>query len=164
MFMLLVSAVFQQAYAQKPCDQITPAILTAAGVPSVTKLGGSGCRFLTAAKWRRQSDPGELDIIPAKVTSASPAVFDKLQDEWFAQHGRRCGLELGLGKKAAWCGTGSVTSLDYALLILRGDVISEIVLHNWIQAPNPSRDMAMRLAQDVFGPSSEEAPLVRPKD
>ena len=159
-----VSAASQWSFAQKACDRITPAVLTADGVPPVTKLDGPVCKFQTVSKWRRQVEFGELTIIPEKEPSGSPEAFEKLEAEWYSQHGRHCGLEVGLGKNAAWCGTGSAASLDYELLILRGNVISAIVLHNWIQPPNPARDMAMNLARDVFGPVTEEAPLVRPKD
>ena len=159
----IVGAASQPAYGQRPCEQITPTTLAADGVPPVTKLQGASCSFVTQAKWRRQSQPGVLEIIPMQMSEASPADFDKLQSDWLAQHGRRCGQEPGLGKKAAWCATYSVDSMDYQLLILRERTISIVFLHNWITPPNPAEAMAKNVALDVFGPAPEEAPLVRPQ-
>jgi hypothetical protein len=161
LLLILTSSVL--AHAQKACDAITPAVLAADAVPAVTRVPGASCSFVTQERWRGQSQPGVLEIIPAKVSGATPEDFDKLQKDWLAQHGRQCGLEVGLGRSAAWCGTGSVDSLDYQLLILRGSTISVISLHNWVRPPNPSRAMARRVALDVFGPVSVDAPLARPE-
>jgi hypothetical protein len=159
-----VTAATQSGNAQKSCGQITPAVLAADAVPPANKIDGPGCQFSTVGRWRGQSNPGILAINPHKSTIQSPDDFDKLLDQWQSAHGRRCGLELGLGTKAAWCPTGSVTSMEYQLLILRGDTVLAIELHNWTQPPNPAKASAITLAKDVFGPASEEAPLVRPKD
>lgn len=159
-----LSTTSQVCFAQKPCEQLTPADLEAVGVPSVTKPDVGSCHFLTVAKWRRQTEPGELAIVPVKDATGSPEAFARLQSEWHTQHGGRCGLELGVGRNAAWCNTGSVDSLDYELLIVRGNTISAIILHNWIQPPNPARTMALSLAKAIFGGTEEEAPLARPKD
>jgi hypothetical protein len=161
--LVLTFAFSVLAHAQRSCDAITPAVLAADGIPPVTRAQGATCSFVTQEKWRGQSQPGVLEIIPVKVSGATPDDFDKLQKDWLAQHGRHCGLEVGLGKSAAWCGTGSVDSLDYQLLILRGSTISVIALHNWVRPPNPSRAMAKRVALDVLGPAPEDAPLARPE-